>query len=360
MLPNDCPIERHYLTLPQFALTILGRPPNGLFFPNRHTMLLSSPDSVGELEGIVVNERLGLGLINMNNPGNTLREQGIYQNGADTVLLKQPVRNVLLDMTVKGSDRTDFLLNREYLGYILGVDQATQVDFVDLTDLGDPFQTPLPWTYTHESGLGRRHFDFAIAWMDNDGDIDDPSNLQNDFQLTLSGDDPTFYGDEVVLAGTTTIEATVAPDPNNPPPVGAYVIPEIFYEGNARTCFRLTLNTGGVRNTDVLYALGLIDLSSGRYHRFEYVNFPTDGWGAFTAVGRNRLVWDTCAKHLVSINATTGQFITQLDLSASPSGTKNWNVFQFVPKRTYAISLEMNKAAPIAYELSYFPRYGMI
>lgn len=355
---QDCPNELHYFTLPKDALDIFGNLPNETLFSGRHSYLLSSPESKGEIETVIVNKRLGAGLINMSGPQNTLREQGIYQHGADTVMLKQPTRQLVLDMTIKGSDRIDFLQAREDLGYILGVDQATQVDHVDPTDLGDPFQFPLPWTYTHESALGRRHFDFASSWMDGDDDIDDPSNLQNDFVLTLSGDDPTFYADEIVLEGRVLLEATPNPDPSVAP--STFIIPEIIYQGNARTCFYLSIRLQNMRPSDTFFALGLVDLISGRYRRFSYVDFPASGWPGSHGVGNNVVVWDTCSKQLLSVDGTTGTTITQLDLSASPAGTKNWNAFQFVPKRRYGITLEVSADSQIIYELRYFPRYGMV
>lgn len=348
---TDCAPEAHLITLPYGAAGIFGESPNGLLFDNRHTYSLSTPGDPGFIEWLVVNGRRGAGLISFQSNESQLVEQGIFQHGTTTVLLKAPARQIIVSATIAGHDRQSYLSYRLALGYLFSWDLATSVVAEDSTAIPGSFALPDPWTWTFVDGSGRRfHFDFAIAWLSSDdNEFESPDAFSTLVEIILSGDDPAFYSDtiEVEINGRSSASTSGVPS--------AFITDPFRYDGSARGFMVADMDMSSVEADAELYAVGLADVTDPdniRWRRFQYVDYPGSGWKPFTG-GEQVITWDIRQQLL----QTGGN---SLHLSTDPSVTQTWEAFQLIPGRYYRLFVESSREIRVTGSISYRERYAAI
>lgn len=332
----SCPPETHYITLPYGAMDIYGRQPNELFFPLRQTYSLSSPEHRGDLEWLMVRNRINTSLINMGDGNNLLREQGIYQYGVDTIGLKVSPRKWGLQITLIGSGGDDAERRLAFgrimvaIGDLFAADLATVLLQGNEDVLASRSDQPNPWTYSIVRGDGEIfHADFAIGYTDESDDVYSPAYNQWDTRLTFESDEPYFYGE--LVEKTFEVKSD-----------GFIFNEDLFYTGTYRTPFRLEFSvTGDVSVTSSgtfagkLAAIQMFDTSlSPAYtpmRAFQYVEYPINGngWPNTELSSYAPFIFDTENKFL------SFGFTDNLHLSADPESQNDWSVFQFAPKRRY-------------------------
>lgn len=346
-----CLPEKHYLTLPYAAVGVLGESPNEALFANRHSYLMSSPGVNGFVEWLIINGRRGIGPISFSSNEALLQEQGIFQHGVTSVLLKAPPRQIVISASIVTQDRLSYLQARRDLGYMLSWDIATSAVPEDANALPGAFDRPEAWTWTFVNGNDDRfHFDFAAGWIsEDDTDFESPDAFSSEVSITLAGDDPAFYGDENVIAisGRSSTATGSAP--------GLFVTDKFRYTGTARGYMVANLNMSGVESTASLYAIGLADVtdaSNTRWRRFQYVDYPSSGWKPFTS-GDQTFVWDVKAQQFYS-------GANSLHLSADPGVTQTWDAFQMIPGRSYRLFVETSVDVNVSGTVAYRNRYAAI
>ena len=346
-----CLPEKHYITLPYGAVGILGESPNGLMFSNRHSYLLSSPGVGGFIDWLLVNGRRGIGLVSFSSNEALLQVQGIFQHGMTTVLLKALPRQVVISASIVAQDRLAYLQARRELGYMLSWDIATSVTPEDDTALPGAFDRPEVWTWTFvDSSDERVHFDFAAAWVsDDDNDFESPDANSSDISITLAGDDPAFYGDEISIpiSGRTSTQLSSAPS--------KFVTNTFRYTGTARGYIVANIDMSGTEPTASLYAIGLADVTDTanvRWRRFQYVDYPASGWKPFNGASQ-QFVWDIRGQQLYTGN-------NSLHLSADPGVTQTWGAFQLIPGRSYRLFVEASREIGVYGTINYRNRYSSV
>lgn len=350
-MTNYCTPEKHHITLPYGAVGAFGELPNEVIFADRHTYSLSTPDIEGGVEWLVINGRRGCGPISFQSNEALLREQGVFQHGVDTVILKAPTREITISAKIVAPTRLDYLNARLWLGYLLSWDLATSVVPDAPSELPGAFDRPEPWTWTFTDSSDRRfHFDFAAGWVSaGDDDFESQDAFSSNIEIVLAGDDPAFYGDSVEVPVSGRSLTATSSDPAN------FVTEAFRYEGTARGYMRASLIMNSVDSDTQIYAIGLADVTDSanvRYRRFQYVDYPTSGWTPAYA-GDTPFIWDVYQQQF-----TLGS--QSLHLSASPEQTETWNAFQLVPGRSYRLFVESSREIAVTGSVSYKPRYAAI
>ena len=324
----SCPPETHYITLPYGAMDIYGRKPNEIFFPLRQTYSLSSPEHRGDLEWLMVRNRINTSLINMGDGNNLLREQGIYQYGVDTIGLKVSPRKWGLQVTLIGGGaegaerRLAFGRIMVAIGDLFAADLATVLLQGNEDVLASRSDQPNPWTYTFVRGDGEIfHSDFAIGYTDESDDVYSPAHNQWDTRLTFESDEPFFYSELVEKEFDVRNDGYIFTD-------------DLFYTGSYRTPYRLEFSVVGAVSGK-LAAIEMVDTSlSPQYtplRRFQYVEYPINGngWPGTQLSAYAPYIFDTNQQFL-----SFGE-LDNLHLSADAESQNDWTVFQFAPKRKY-------------------------
>lgn len=334
---EPCAVERHYITTPYGANSIFGKEPNGVIFPNRNTYELSTSGYQGELDWLVVISRNNFNIPNFSD--GVLREQGIYTEGEDSVMLKAPTREPSLMIGIKGfGNRLGFMTAREYFAGIFSWDLATSVVPENPSAIPDPSQLPEPWTYSWVRQDGEiRHLDFAIGWLNSDSDQFEQETNSLVTTLVLSCDKPWFYSDEEVYEFETVTD-------------GRNIFPnKIFYDGTARGVFRLEFGFPNLQSG----SLDWIDfIDDGLQKRTRRLQAMTGSWPVTTSADR-AWVMDTGRQVLTRNDKNMA---TDFDAEVS----FDWASFQFVPYRFYNFGIKTSPEMTVRGRLIYSRRFAGI
>ena len=358
-----CEAEKIYLTTPWGYRSIYNEDPNGELFENRHSYLMSTTGVKGIIDWWVFTN-----MENIHNPpfssnDTFLTERGIFQHGVSVAGLRAPSRDITMPCYIEGANRIEHLNRRIQVGGILSWDAGTAVLQGDETQIPPTaFYPPALSTLTlGRSDDQRFHIDYAIGWLDDSSAVDrDHATL--DANLILRCPDPRWYGDEVVVpvAGSATDPVTETADFFIPPADG-FITDEFFYTGTARGTWQLTLN-GGAGSDGQIYAIGLYNVSTQRWARVRYIDYPNSGWQPFAAGDTlvNTVEFDFATGIFTSTASNGVTTLSNFDLQADPTSISDLTRFSLLPYSSYRVFIEASDNMAFTGNLTFRPYYAGI
>lgn len=352
------------ITLP-YRANWLGKDINQLLFPDRHTLTFGTVDESGEWEGVedwmMIESHEGTLLPPMTTADNILEEAGIFQHGADTVMLKSQTRRIVLNFRLFGKDRAGYELARRKFACLFGLDNATSavgaISYPATTPpppqfhtIAEPFELPNPWTYTYQDANETRyHLDFnSYVRISGDNDVSDAYSLRS--SITIHASNPFFYeheeitipfnGEVFVYNGIVTPEGY--PD-INPNPATAFATPEFIYNGCARTPVIITIDRAPGRISSV----GIFNVDDNVPARFRHVNWPT-----------GIPLWNDIGAPL-TFNGYNNTFVTVLgtNLAANAHPLSNFRDLDLIPGKTYRVFVDVTDTLGASLEAEGSIRY---
>ena len=268
------PKERHYWTLPYGAGRQDGTFLRSPFFPDddRHTYQLSTPGEIGELYWFTVKNMKGLLYPRLTTEDTILREFGVFQEGGTTVLLKAPVRNFSLDISLQGGKRLSYTDIRKKFAFIIAWDHCTAArppgfDAINkLYNIPSRWGRPNPFTYTIvRPNSVAYHIDCYVQAPDPQDDTGSPDSQSLETSLKLTSDQPSIYGQEKSFGVFGPVGGGTRTEPESPPD---FLLdpPFVYSEGtdaSARTGFDFFMLLSGITLPTTLYSFGIYNVNQG-------------------------------------------------------------------------------------------------
>lgn len=315
-------VELNYITTPIGVPTIFGKQPNELLFSDRHSYLLSTPDTHGELPWFVWGGKVNTGLPQFSVGQNIIESSGVQEHGSRVTMLRAGSRAWSGIITIRPdviNDRTSFTRNMQLLYSMLSYDNATSI--TSNNELPLPFSIPNPFTYTWVNTDSKRyHIDFAVAWLDGFSDSTTPAPTLFDGTLSFYSPKSSWYGDVIRLTNQSNRA------------VDNIIVPEFSYYGTARTSWTFTSTLYSVPSTVQLNEIRLVDITDTNSIRIGSIK-PVTGetWTWFNSQATQTISLDVERRQL-TINGTV---INSID----PISLPDWTSLYLVPYRRYRVDL---------------------